>query len=80
MALITKKAGASLLKNFNPISLTTGIYKVIIAKIIAERLKMLVNKLVNKDQITLIKERQIMDIALIVSECVISRLKVKSLV
>lgn len=68
------------MKNFNPISLTTGIYKVIIAKIIAERLKMLVNKLVNKDQITLIKERQIMDIALIVSECVISRLKVKSLV
>lgn len=68
------------MKNFNPTSLTTGIYKVIIAKIIAERLKMLVNKLVNKDQITLIKERQIMDIALIVSECVISRLKVKSLV
>ncbi|WMV59191.1 hypothetical protein MTR67_052576, partial [Solanum verrucosum] len=36
---------------------------------------MVVGKLVNKDQITLIKERQITDSALIVGECVDSRLK-----
>lgn len=73
-AFIPKKAGASKLKDFRPISLITGIYKVI-AKILAERLKKVVDRLVNKHQMAFIKGRQIMGAALIASECVDSRLK-----
>jgi len=74
IALIPKKVGASELKDFRPISLIGGIYK-IVAKILAERLKKVVNNLVNKHQMAFIKGRQIMDAALIASECVDSRLK-----
>ncbi|WMV19117.1 hypothetical protein MTR67_012502, partial [Solanum verrucosum] len=74
VALIPKKAGAAELKDFRPISLITGVYKVI-AKLLAERLKRVIDKLVNKNQMAFIKGRQIMDAALIASECVDSRLK-----
>jgi len=47
VALIPKKVGASELKDFRPISLISGIYKVL-AKKLAERLKKVVDKLVNK--------------------------------
>ncbi|KAH0765964.1 hypothetical protein KY285_001835 [Solanum tuberosum] len=73
-ALIPKKAGASELKDFRPISLITGIYKVI-AMLLTERLKKVVDRLVNKHQMAFIKGRQIMDAALIASECVNSRMK-----
>ncbi|WMV09007.1 hypothetical protein MTR67_002392 [Solanum verrucosum] len=74
IALIPKKVGASELQDFRPISLIGGIYK-IVAKILAERLKKVVNNLVNKHQMAFIKGRQIMDATLIASECVDSRLK-----
>lgn len=74
VALIPKKVGAFELKDFRPISLISGIYKVL-AKLLAERLKKVVDKLVNKHQMAFIKGRQIMDAALIASECVDSRLK-----
>ncbi|WMV09897.1 hypothetical protein MTR67_003282 [Solanum verrucosum] len=74
IALIPKKVGASELKDFRHISLIGGIYK-IVAKILAERLKKMVNNLVNKHQMAFIKGRQIMDAALIASEYVDSRLK-----
>uniref|UniRef100_A0A0V0HBD2 Putative ovule protein n=1 Tax=Solanum chacoense TaxID=4108 RepID=A0A0V0HBD2_SOLCH len=64
IALIPKKAGASELKDYRPISLIGGVYK-IIAKLLAERLKRVVSKLVNKNQMAFIKGRQIMDAALI---------------
>lgn len=44
------------------------------AKLLAEKLKKVVDKLVNKNQMTLIKGRRIMDVALIASECIL-RLK-----
>ena len=56
-------------RDFRPISLTGGIYK-IIAKILAEKLKKVISKLVNKHQMAFIKGRQIIDAALIASECV----------
>jgi len=68
VALIPKKASAAELKDFRPISLITGVYKVI-AKLLAERLKRVIDKLVNKNQMAFIKGRQIMDAALIASEC-----------
>ena len=51
-----------------------GVYK-IIAKLLAERLKKVISKLVNKHQMAFIKGRLIMDAALIVSECVYTRLR-----
>ncbi|WMV29117.1 hypothetical protein MTR67_022502 [Solanum verrucosum] len=68
VALIPKKASAAELKDFRPISLITGVYKVI-AKLLAERLKRVIDKLVNKNQMAFIKGRQIMDATLIASEC-----------
>lgn len=47
----------------------------IIAKVLAERLNRVVNKLINKNQMDFIKGRQIMDAALIASECIDSRMK-----
>jgi len=73
VALIPKKSGATSLRDFRPISLISGMYK-IIAKVLAERLKQVVNKVVNK-QMAFIKGRQIMDAALIASECVDTRVR-----
>jgi len=47
----------------------------IIAKILAERLKKVISKLVNKHQMAFIKGRQIIDATLIASECVDTRVK-----
>lgn len=66
--MIPKKIGALELKDFRPINLV-GVYK-IIAKLLAERLKKVLNKLVNKHQMAFIEEKQIMDAILIASECV----------
>lgn len=41
------------------------------AKLLSEKLKTVVDKLVNKSQMTFIKGRRIMDVALIASECVL---------
>jgi len=62
------------LRDFRPISLITGVYK-IIAKVLAERLKRVISKLVNKHQMDFIKGRQIMDAALIASECIDPRIR-----
>lgn len=66
--------GASELTDYRLISLIGVVYK-IIAKLLAERLKKVVSKLVNKNQMTFIKGRQIMDAALIASECIDLRMK-----
>nr|XP_025884751.1 uncharacterized protein LOC112940690 [Solanum lycopersicum] len=52
VALIPKKLGAEELNDFRPISLVAGVYK-IIAKLLAERLKKVMHKLVNKQQMPL---------------------------
>jgi len=69
VALIPKKAGAVELRDFRPISLISGVYK-IIAKVLTEIMKRVMDSLVNKHQMVFIKGRQIIDEALIASECV----------
>ncbi|WMV08457.1 hypothetical protein MTR67_001842 [Solanum verrucosum] len=74
VALIPKKHGAEELKDFRPISLIGGVYK-IIAKLITERLKTVMGTLVDEHQMALLKGRQIMDATLLANELVDSRVK-----
>lgn len=63
-------------KAFKPISLIGGVYK-IISKLLTERLKSVIGKLVDEHQMAFLQGRQILDASLLANELVDSRNKQK---
>lgn len=76
ISLLPKKSVVEEIKDLRPISLSNTVFKAI-SKVLAERLKLLLPKLVSNSQTAFIKGRQILDSILIANECLDSRLKSK---
>ena len=74
LVLISKKAGAEDLKDFRPISLVGGLYK-LLTKVLANRLKKVVGKVVSSARNAFVEGRQILDAAFIDNEAIDSLLK-----
>lgn len=72
VALIPKKVKAMELNDFRHIRLVGGVYKIIV-KVLVERLKRVMHKLIDKQQMAFIKNRHIMDAVLEENECLDSR-------
>jgi hypothetical protein len=74
VTLILKKQNALNIKDFRPISLIGSIYK-ILAKVLANRLRRVLDGLVSESQNAFVGGRQTLDSVLIANECLDSRVK-----
>ena len=74
MVLIPKKGNVEDLKDYRPISLLGSLYK-ILAKVLANRLRCVIDKVVSPSQNAFVEERQILDVTLIANEVVVSMLR-----
>ena len=74
LVLVPKKGGANDLCDFRPISLVGGLYK-LLAKVLANRLKTVVRKVVSSTQNAFVEGKQNLDVALIANETIDSLLK-----
>ena len=69
LVMIPKKGGAVDLRDFSPISLLGGLYK-LLAKVLANRLKRVLSKVVAPTQNAFVMGRQILDASLITNEVI----------
>ena len=69
IALIPKKYGSCKISDFRPISLVTSLYK-IISKVLASRIKEVLDSTISKNQRAFVANRQIIDVVLMANEVV----------
>ena len=62
--LFLSLSGSAELKDFHPIILVSGIYK-IISKVLANRLRLVMNNIISTTQIAFVKGKQILDLVFI---------------
>lgn len=70
LVLIPKKGGVEYLRDFRPISLLGGLHK-LLTKVLANRLKKVMGKVVSLSQNALVEGRQILDAMLIANEAIL---------
>ncbi|CAN4122179.1 unnamed protein product [Withania somnifera] len=67
IALISKKKVVEELRDYRPVSLIGSVYK-LLAKILAARMKKVMNSVVSAQQSAFLKDRQVTDASLIANE------------